>query len=187
MTRADAERNEHSIVEAAARLLADDPHVGMAEIAAAAGVSRVTVNRHFRTRDNLVSAVFERTLALAARTIGECRIDEGPAADALARLVSRLLGSGSFALPGLVIEQGASGLSPEIRQHWYEDVLGAPLLALMERGRASGEFADLPAEWMVRLLGATCRAAVDAIDTGALTAEQAPAVATRSLLYGLHP
>jgi len=184
MSRADAERNAQSIVEAAARLLADDPHVGMEEIAAAAGVTRVTVNRHFRTRENLVSAVFERMLARAAGIVEQSRIEEGPAADALGRLVEGWLG-GSLALPALVIEQGASGLSPESRAHWYEDVLGAPLLALMERGRASGELADLPAEWMVQLLGATCRAAIEAIDAGTLTAEQAPEIATRSLLAGL--
>lgn len=184
MSRADAERNAQSIVEAAARLLADDPHVGMAEIAEAAGVSRVTINRHFRTRDNLVGAVFERMLAQAAGILEQARIDEGPVGDALARLVAGWLG-GSLALPALVIEQGASGLSPETRAHWYEDVLGAPLLALMERGRASGELADLPAEWMVQLLGATCRAAIEAIDAGTITAGQAAEIATRSLLHGL--
>jgi len=186
MSRADAERNAQSIVEAAARLLADDPRAGMEAIAAAAGVSRITVNRHFRTRENLVAAVFERMLARAAEILEECRIDEGPVADALARIVERLLGDPSLVLPALVLEQGASALPPDIRSHYYDDVLGAPLLALMERGRVSGELADLPAGWMVQMFGAACRAAVEAIDEGTLSPVQAPVTVTRSLLHGLH-
>jgi AcrR family transcriptional regulator len=185
MGRSDAERNAQSIVEAAARLLAEDPHSGMEEIASAAGVSRVTVNRHFRTRQNLVAAVYERTLARAAEILAQSRLDEGPVAEVLGRLIQGVLGDRSLALPALVIEQGASALPPEIRAHYYDDVLGAPLLALMERGRASGELADLPAGWMVQMFGATCRAAVEAVDEGTLEPEQAARAVTRSLLRGL--
>jgi AcrR family transcriptional regulator len=183
--RADAERNAERIVDAATRLLADDPHAGMSEIAAAAGVTRITVNRHFKTRENLVAAVFERVLVRAAEILRECRIDEGPAADALARIVQGWLTAGPLLLPLQLVEQGASGLAPEARAHHYERELGTPLLALMERGRASGEFADMPAEWMAQLLGSTCLAALEAIDAGTLAPDEAPSIVTRSLLDGL--
>jgi hypothetical protein len=56
----------------------------------------------------------------------------------------------------------------------------------MDRGRASGEFAaDMPADWMARLLGATCHAAMEAVEAGTLTPTEAPALVTRSLLRGL--
>ena len=63
--RADAARNVHRIVEVAARLLGEDPHAGMAEVAAAAGISRATVYRHFTTREALIDAIRRQALAQA--------------------------------------------------------------------------------------------------------------------------
>jgi AcrR family transcriptional regulator len=183
--RADAERNAQRIVEAAARLLAEDPHAGMAAIAEAAGVTRVTVNRHFRTRENLVAAVFERMLVRAAEVLRDCRIDEGPAAEALARLVEAWLRDPALLLPVHVLDKGFADLPPEVREQHVERELGEPLVALMERGRASGEFGDTPATWMARLFGATLRAAMESIDDGTLARDAAPGLVTRSLLRGL--
>ena len=63
--RADAARNVHRIVEVAARLLGEDPHAGMAEVAAAAGISRATVYRHFTTREALIDAIRRQALEQA--------------------------------------------------------------------------------------------------------------------------
>jgi serine phosphatase RsbU (regulator of sigma subunit) len=59
--RADAERSRARILEAARRLFADDPRATTAQVAAAAGVSRSTLHRHFATRLDLVRAL-ERPL-----------------------------------------------------------------------------------------------------------------------------
>jgi serine phosphatase RsbU (regulator of sigma subunit) len=54
--RSDAEQNFSRIVESAARLLRDDPEASIDDVAAAAGVSRATVYRHFGSRRELVAA-----------------------------------------------------------------------------------------------------------------------------------
>lgn len=54
--RADAEQNFSRIIEAAVELLARHPGASVEQIAAAAGVGRATVYRHFPTRTDLVEA-----------------------------------------------------------------------------------------------------------------------------------
>lgn len=61
--RKDAERNRERIVEAATRLLAQSPATSLSDIAAAAGVSRSTLHRHFPDRGALEAAVAPRPQA----------------------------------------------------------------------------------------------------------------------------
>ena len=55
--RADAKRNVAAILAAAAECLARNPDTSMGEIAAAAGVGRMTLYGHFKTRAELLNAV----------------------------------------------------------------------------------------------------------------------------------
>ena len=54
--RSDAEQNYSRIVEAAVLALRDDPRATIDEIASRSGVARVTIYRHFGSRQNLVAA-----------------------------------------------------------------------------------------------------------------------------------
>jgi AcrR family transcriptional regulator len=55
--REDARRNRTRILETAGRLLAQSPSATLADVAAAAGVSRSTIYRHFSDREALVAAI----------------------------------------------------------------------------------------------------------------------------------
>src|SRR5213592_2793650 len=56
-SRIDAQRSRERILAAAGALLGDNPRATMAEVAAAAGLGRSTLHRHFRTRMDLVRAL----------------------------------------------------------------------------------------------------------------------------------
>ena len=58
--RSDAQENHEALLAAAGRLLAQSPTASLAEVAAAAGVSRSTLYRHFGGREELIAAVGER-------------------------------------------------------------------------------------------------------------------------------
>lgn len=67
MKRADARRNEQSLLDAAAAaFVADGVHVPVREIAARAGVGVGTIYRHFPTRADLVVAVYRHQVEACA-------------------------------------------------------------------------------------------------------------------------
>ncbi len=167
MLRADAARNLHRIVEVAARVFAADPGAGMADVAAAAGVGRATVYRHFPTREALVDAIREQALEDAEQALAACRLDEGSATDALRRLCAAWLE---------VAERYALA---EPQRAPRRQVLAEPLIALLERGQAAGEFSrELPAPCMARVFGTLVLA-------GARDGTQPPDTVFRTLLRGV--
>ena len=89
--RADAARNQFSVLRTGASLLAEDPSTPMAAIAAAAGVDRTTLHRRFATREALLRAVFQAKLDSAERVLDEARLAEAPVPVALHRYVEGIV------------------------------------------------------------------------------------------------
>ena len=179
--RADAARNVHRIVEVAARVLGEQPNAVMADVAVAAGVSRATVYRHFPTREALIAAIQLQAVEASERALRACRLDEGSATDALNRLCAAWLEVAeryAFAQLGLVVDE-------ETRLH-RQRILGEPLRALIERGKAAGEFSTaLSTDWWVRCFGALLLAGSRAVADGTITHEEAPTAVFSSLHEGL--
>ncbi|MPZ81410.1 MAG: TetR family transcriptional regulator [Actinophytocola sp.] len=72
-------------------MLAADPSISIATIAAEAGVDRRTVYRRFATREALLVALFNAKLDAGEQVLDEARLMEAPVAVALHRYVELIL------------------------------------------------------------------------------------------------
>jgi len=179
--RADAARNVQRILDTASRVLADDQAAGMAEVAAAAGLARATLYRHFPTRADLVAAIRGRAYDDAATAIAACRLDEGSVSDALRRLVEGLIAVGDRYR--FLQNQAESEREADRKR---EQELGQPVLAMIRRGQKSGELsADVSPQWVMRTLEALIRSALHGITDGELTPSQASELVWRTTLHGV--
>ncbi|MFB9347173.1 TetR family transcriptional regulator [Streptomyces heliomycini] len=76
------------VLRSAAALLTRRSTATMDEVAEAAGISRATLHRQFAGRDALVRALEALGIAGCEAALAAARTDEGPAADAVRRLVA---------------------------------------------------------------------------------------------------
>jgi AcrR family transcriptional regulator len=89
--RADAERTVRTILEAAERVLAQDPAATMEDIAVAAGVARTTVHRRFSTREALITALGEWASRQLEAAVDQARPDTAPPLVALYQATANVL------------------------------------------------------------------------------------------------
>ena len=178
--RADARRNVERILAAAETCLARDPDARMSDIAAKAGVGRVTIYGHFSSRQVLVEAVVHRVLNAANSALNEVDLSGDPG-QAFERLVDATwqvtLRSGSVivaadkALPASAVREAhAGGLEERVRN-------------LFKSGKRSGAFkSDLPIDWLVATFHAVLHVAAAEIDAGRLHPAQASQVIASTML-----
>jgi AcrR family transcriptional regulator len=182
--RADAERNVLRIQEAAIRLWADEPNAGVADVAAAAGVGRATLYRHFPTRESLLEAIRTQGLTDGETAIDTCRIDEGSATEALSRLLAAWLELGDRYR--VVVTNPSQPHNTDARAR--EERLAQAIQSLIERGQGKGEFsADVPAVWSMSAVGALLVAAIQGVGEGRIQREDAHPLLIRSALAVLRP
>jgi len=182
--RADAKRNVAAILAAATDCLAKNPDTSVAEIAAAAGVGRMTLYGHFKTRTDLLDAVLTRVVAEAHETLGAVDVGGDPR-DAVARLV---------AASWLIVDRLRNILTaaqrelPAERIREAHDLVLGRVQSLIERGRATDAFrTDLPVSWLVSLAMNVMHAAATEVSAGRLTSDQAPTVVAGTLLAAFTP
>jgi len=160
------------ILAAAAGVLAEREAASMAEIAAAAGVARGTLYRHFPTRDSLVAALEVAANDEAGRRLAEANLDRVPVDEGLARATRALVAVGMHYIV----------LLRERRPP--EPSFAAPLVTLLGRGVEGGELrSDVPvsvlAETLLVLVAVCLRSAGDDVH-----AEDISATALRLFLDG---
>lgn len=182
--RADARRNIQAIVDAATRLLAEDPDVSVQDIAKAAGVGRVTLYGHFDSRAALIAEVANRAIAATEEALRDVDLDGAPT-DAMARLLDATWHL-THRFGGVVV--AALEVLPAEQVQRAHDAPERRVRELLVRGREAGEFrADLPVEWLITTIHAVLHAAAGGVYRGEVSAADAPRLVRETILAALRP
>lgn len=182
--RADARRNIAAILDAATDCLARDPDASVNDIAAAAGVGRVTLYGHFESRRALVAEVVARAMKDSNAVLDAVDLTGG-AHDALARLLEATWHV-THRYGGLVLAAQAALPEGELRE--AHDQPAKRVQRLLRRGRREGSIrTDMPLDWQVMLIQGVIHAASGAVHRGEVAAEQAPDLIRSTVLAAFTP
>lgn len=168
------------ILERAATVLAEGHGRTMQEIADKSGVGRTTLYRRFRTREDLLRAIFEQAMVEAREAIAVANPEEGEARQAIERVVEELLQIGDK-YRVLFQEKTAYIERTEGKDEFIES-----LRELFRRAQHEGVIDPaVPIEWALSALGAMVASAIRLIGTGELARNHAADLITRTLLDGI--
>jgi TetR/AcrR family transcriptional regulator, mexCD-oprJ operon repressor len=158
--RSDALRNDRLILEAAARVLAEDPKATMQRIADEAGVARLTVYRRYRDREALRRAIFEAAAAEAQQVIPDPLGDDLDPVSALRTLIIEMAAIAQR-YPLLSVGTDLQPLPSDVRRPSTPPQARAmqqAVLALVRRGQRQGRLrSDLPPELLPQAIAGTLR------------------------------
>jgi AcrR family transcriptional regulator len=173
------DRTATAILDAAAHLFSEEGrNANMADVAAAAGISRATLYRYYPHKEALLEALAAYALADAARRLADAGLERAPVEEAIERIVRAIVAIGDhYAV--LVREQ------VKFDPAEAERLLGAPMRAVFARGVESGLFRqDIAADILLEIFGGALMTAVKLTQHGQLGLEEASAATAAVFLQG---
>lgn len=177
--RADAERNIARVVAAARTLLGKDPATPTDDVARAAGVGRMTLYGHFRTRADLVEAALADALRDGEEQLSSVDLT-GDAAEAMGRLLRR---SWALVAEASGLLAAAQSVLPEGRLRDLHDTPAQRVGDLIQRGRDDGTFrTDMPIAWQVSAVQYLLHGAAEEVRADRLPEAEAAEIVIRSVL-----
>ena len=137
------------VLRSAAALLTRKSTATMDEVAKAAGISRATLHRQFAGRDALVRALESLGIAECEGALDAARLEEGPASEAVRRLVAAV--EPSAALLAFLYTENQLFEGEEQHAGWAR--IDDRITAVFRRGQQNGEFRiDLTPAWLTEAL-----------------------------------
>ncbi len=151
------------VLRSAAALLTRRSTATMDEVAKAAGISRATLHRQFAGRDALVRALEALCIAECEAALAAARPDEGPAVDAVRRLIAEI--EPNAPLLAFLYSENQLFEGEEQNEGWAR--IDERVAALFTRGQAGGEFRiDLTPAWLTEALYGLLASAAWAVAEG---------------------
>lgn len=155
--------DREQVLRSAAALLTRKSTATMDEVAKAAGISRATLHRHFAGRDALVRALEALGIEECEAALDAARLDEGPAADAVHRLVREI--EPAAGLLAFLYTENQLFEGEQQNQGWTR--IDDRIAALFRRGQQNGEFRiDLTPAWLTEALYGLLASAAWAVSEG---------------------
>jgi len=183
--RADAERSITAITNAALEALASDPDASMAAIARRAGVVRATIYMHLPTRESLLDAVMENSVAMVAEATRRAEPDHGEPNEALERVLLATWKQLSELQNVLQINMRRLTAQELRRRHLP---VTSQFIPLLERGQAAGVFrADVSATWLIAVVRAIVHAASTELQVGRLSEAEVEQTMLTTALAAVSP
>jgi AcrR family transcriptional regulator len=183
--RADADRSVAAILDAGLEALASDPDSSMSEIARRAGVVRATIYVHFPTRETLLDAVMERSVADVAEATRGAEPRRGEPVEALERVLRATWRE--LARFHALLAINIARLSAEELRRRHLPVL-AQLQPLIERGQKQGVFrSDVPVAWHLAIIRAIVHTASAESQNGRIPESEAEAAMLSTVISAVSP
>ena len=169
------------VLRSAAALLTRKSTSTMDEVAKAAGISRATLHRQFAGRDALVRALEALGIAECESALDTARLDEGPASDAVRRLVRAL--EPAAGLLAFLYSENQLFEGEEQNEGWTR--IDDRIAALFRRGQSGGEFRiDLTPAWLTEALYGLMASGAWAVQEGRVAANDFTHMIVELLLGG---
>jgi TetR/AcrR family transcriptional regulator, repressor for lfrA len=149
-------RTRKAILDAAMTVLADNPAAPLSDIAAAACVGRSTVHRYYPERTDLLRALAVYVHALSSEAITQADPQNGPAVEALRRVVECQLDLGPIVL--FAYNEPTIASDPQLMAHL--DTGDEAIVEVLNR--VSTERAATPPGWARRVFWALLQAGYEA-------------------------
>lgn len=169
------------VLRSAAALLSRKSTATMDEVARAAGIGRATLHRHFAGRDALVRALEAMGIEEFEAALDAARLDDGPADDALRRLVAE--SEPCAQLLAFLVTENQLFEGDQVNEGWAR--LDARVSDLFRRGQEQGTFRiDLSPAWLTEALYGLISSCAWSVMDGRVAAKDFHYMITELLLGG---
>jgi TetR/AcrR family transcriptional repressor of mexCD-oprJ operon len=176
------QQDDSKLLVALASAMVEKPRATLQELAKAVGVSKATLYRCFRTREELVDRLMAHSTALITEIIQTAKLDSAQPLDALKLVIGSTLEHREITVFLMHYWKDVS-VDPVIQFEW-----DAKLDAFFLRGQQSGIFRiDINAAGLTELLTTILIGFVDAERRGRLAKVGLGALVERAFLNGASP
>ena len=179
-----SERSKAVLLETAARVLAENPGISLAEVASRAGIGRATLYRHFPSREQLIQALAERSIEELDQALAGVYERSATALEYFQGMMDAVVPLGDRY--HFLSREWDTLTDPVLRKSLDRQMQG--LEETVEALKAEGAIAlDVPTAWAVAAIDSLIYAAWSSVHEGRVARREAAQLAVRTLLDGLSP